>query len=367
MTKIAIDIQSCHGNLTGLGVYTNHLVEFLSAEKPSDIKMILLRRSKKGNLNTLQRLLWENIELSRQVRQEKVDLLHVPAFSPPMIRPCRHLVVTLHDLIGMTFPNQKGIASSFYWRTWMPQRVKHADWLIVPSLHTKNDVIKYLNYPEKRIRMVYLSGHESFSLQKNPDLTEKISKLHGINPRYFLAVGTLEPRKNLELSLEGFSRFCAKYPSESFQLVLVGSLDFAHGQFADQLRKKYKSILNRLVFTGYVDHETLNQLYSNARAFLFPSLYEGFGIPILEAMASGTPVVTSNLTSLPEIAGDAAFYVNAYEPDSMAAALEKISTDDSFRQELIQKGLNRIQLFSWRKCAAETLQVYRDCLAGVSA
>ncbi len=360
MIKIGIDVQSSQGQTTGLGVYTSSLVQSLSSESRNGTQICLLAGERKGDLNTLGRLRWENVELPRKVKEGKIRLLHVPAFSPPMIKSCR-VIVTVHDLIGMLFPNQKGWPSRFYWGKWLPARIKQADFLIAVSEHTKKDVIRYLGVSEKKIKVIHSSGHEGFSAVRDSACLQETRGRFGIREKYFLSVGTLEPRKNLQRVIQAFARFRREIPSgNEWQLVVAGSKDFARGKFFREMTDGKDLSMEDIIFTGYVKREDLNTLYSGAAAFLFPSLYEGFGFPVLEAMASGTPVLTSDRTSLPEIAGEAALAVNPEDVNAISEGMKLFAADEKARVEFIQKGFERIKHFSWSQTAKETLAVYES-------
>lgn len=357
--NIGIDIQAGCGRMTGLGVYTRNLVRALTEENRDDLKLTLFSKEQAGDWNTFRRLYWENCELPRLVKKARVDILHVPAFSPAMVRPCK-TVVTVHDLIGLIFNNQLGWPSRFYWGTWLPRTVRRADAIIADSENTKNDLMRLLKLSAEKITVIHPSGHEGFFPQTDLRPLEELRQRFGIREKYFLAVGTLEPRKNIARILEAYTKFVRKKKTDThYQLVIAGFTDFAHGKFARSIRNRVPSD-GALVLTGYLKREELNALYSGAAAFLFPSLYEGFGIPVLEAMASGTPVMTSRSSSLPEVAGEAAYYVEPTNAENMAQGLKDLSEDEPLRQSLIRKGFKRIQNFSWRDTAKKTLRVYED-------
>lgn len=361
--KIGIDIQSTRGLLTGIGTYTQCLVQGLLEEGKERFDFVLFSKEQKENLNTFNRILWESRELPKRVKQERADVLHVPAFSPPMNKPCK-TVVTVHDLIGMVFPNQMGWPSRFYWGKWLPSAVKGVDALIADSENTKMDIVRHLGFPESKITVIYPSGHEGFSQMYNLQAHKSLCGRLGIQEKYLLAVGTLEPRKNIFRLIEAFLKFRSSDKKKSYQLVIIGSIDFAHGKFLKQLRSKYPDLGKDVLFPGYISREDLKLLYAGSSAFLFPSLYEGFGIPVLEAMASGTPVLTSHLSSLPEVAGEAALYVDAYNVNAIAEGIQRIIEDQPLRNDLIQKGLQQVKRFSWRETARKTLRVYENIING---
>jgi glycosyltransferase involved in cell wall biosynthesis len=357
--KIAIDTQAAQGRKTGLGVYVSHLTAALLKEQTKGIELCFVQGSQKSSLNTAERLLWENFGLPSQTKKAHAALLHVPAFAPPVKKICR-TVVTVHDLIGVFFDNQRGLPSHFYWKYWLPRAIKTADKIIAVSEHTKKDILEHLGIEERKVQVIYSSGHEDFTPCEVP-LIQQAKQKYGIRSQYFLTVGTLEPRKNLETALQAFERFCSGQSGpDDFQLVIVGSKNFAQGRFARYLSEKNLLQGNKVIFTDYVDQADLNRLYSGAAAFIFPSLYEGFGFPLLEAMASHTPVIASNLTALPEIAGNAALLVDPKNAGEIAEAMKALASNERLRQQLIEKGTERINHFSWRKTAREVLDLYRS-------
>lgn len=362
--KIGIDIQATEGPLTGLGVYTKNLVRALLEERRNGFEFTLLHKGRKGDLDTLRRILWESVEIPSRVRKNRIQLLHVPAFSAPLIKPCK-VVVTVHDLIGMIFPNQLGWPSRFYWGRWLPMTVRRADALIADSENTKQDLIRLLGISPQKVTVIYPSGHEGFRPERDSKSLDELRGRFGIKEKYFLTVGTLEPRKNIIRIIQAFSKFVREVcVGHLYQLIIVGLTDFAHGKFVKGILGEEKvGEGSAVILTGYLKREDLNTLYSGAVAFLFPSLYEGFGIPVLEAMASGTPVLTSQISSLPEVAGEAAYYVDPYSQDEITEGMGRLCEED-LRRGLIQKGFQQIKNFSWRETARQTLEVYEGFAHG---
>ncbi len=355
--KIGIDLQATKGRRTGLGVYTENFVQTLTQDVRPAHQFFFYGKEVTKEWNTVERWYWENVDLPGRARRDGVNLLHVPAFAPPYVRSFR-LVVTVHDLIGMIYPNQIGLPSRLYWGKWLPVTIKRADAIIADSENTKRDVLQHLRVPENKIRVIYPSGHENFSPQKNGLSLRQLKNRLGIKEKYFLCVGTIEPRKNLARVIEAFITFLKKKRDIRYQLVVVGSREFAHGKAFQALVDDPAVKFDDVIFTGYVSHDDLNLLYCGAEVFLFPSLHEGFGIPVLEAMASGVPVLTSDRSSLPEVAGDAACLVNPYSSAEIAANLEHLSNDSKQRASLIEKGFRRIKNFSWIQTVSQTLEVY---------
>lgn len=358
MIRIGIDVQAGKGQVTGLGVFTNNFVKSLSGIPQKEFEFSFLSRKQEGGWNTLRRLWWENGERVRAARRERLQVLHVPAFAPPLFKPCR-VVVTVHDLIGMVFQNQLGLPSRLYWGRWLPLTVKNADVFIADSEHTKKDMIRHIGISGEKIRVIYPSGHEGFRPDVGAEKIREVKVGFGIAEKYFMTVGTIEPRKNVLRVISAFREFSKKKRSSRYQLVLTGSREFARGKFYESV-KRTGADLDSVVTTGYVGADELNALYCGAEAFLFPSLYEGFGIPVLEAMASGTPVLTARSSSLPEVAGDAAYYVDPARPDDIARGMAELADQEPLRRELAGKGFLRIRKFSWRETALKTMDVYRS-------
>lgn len=365
MLRIGFDAQATLGQLSGLGTYTSHLIQSLtgrteiSARHHRPLYEFYFYRDERYCRNTPSRLLWENAVLPGLLKKDKVDIVHVPAFSPALFKRTR-TIVTVHDLIGMLFPNQVGRVSRFYWGTWLPAAVKSAEAFIADSQSTRTDMIRHLRIPEKKITVIYPSGHEGF-FSLPADSIQSTLKQQGIDRSYFLFVGTLEPRKNLFRALRVFDMLNKSSRAGQFKFVVVGSKQFAHGSFFEKLKDSLQNNSSEdILFTGYVSHEELNHLYCGATALVYPSLYEGFGIPILEAMASSCPVITSTTSSTSEVAGNAALLVDPEDEMQLLCAMEQLADSDSLRQRLRDAGLRQIQKFSWKKTAEETLKVYES-------
>lgn len=356
---VGFDAQSTQGNPSGLGVYASRLLEALHHESDPEIEFKVFTHPFSRGLKTPERWWWENVQVPLRARNCGADLLHIPGFAPPVRKSCP-VVVTVHDLIGVLFPNQRGTASRLYWGQWLPWAVSRADHIIADSMHTLRDIKAILKFPEDRIHVIPPSGHENFRPVHDPDELGAIREVYGIHEHYFLFVGTLEPRKNLERVIEAFSCFLAKSGDFGrYQLVLAGSREFARGDIYRRLLGNHGFQEGAIVSTGYVPEQQLNALYGGARALVFPSLYEGFGMPVLEAMGAGIPVITSKTTSLPEVAGDAALLVDPESTGEITDAMTQVASDDTLCRTLVEKGRIRIREFSWTRTARETIEVYR--------
>jgi glycosyltransferase involved in cell wall biosynthesis len=272
--------------------------------------------------------------------------------------PSRH-VIMMHDVIPLLFPHL--YRQHFVWLTKasMAFARDEATIVITPSTHVKQELMALGGVPEHKICVIHHGIDRMF--QRTTDTNKIVGALRKyglVDVPYLLTAGFLDPRKNISGHIKALERIIADRRMSDLRLVLVGPKILKTKSLLEQI--KTSSVRDRIVLTGYVPREELPLLYGGAQAFLYCSKYEGFGLPVLEAMACGTPVVTSNTTSLPEISGGAALLVDPTDPDDIAAAISRIARDEALRRDLTARGLARAARFSWQKCAREHLQVYQE-------
>jgi len=305
--------------------------------------------------------LWTHIRLSAEMLLHPPDVLFVPAHVLPLIHP-RRSVVTVHDLGYLHYPEAHRAADRRYldWSTRWNGRQATA--VLADSQATKDNLVRAYGVDPGRVHVVYLGRDEAFGPVRDADQIAHVRERYGIAGRYFLYVGTLQPRKNLARVIDAFAALAgnpALVPTLSdVQLVLAGKRGWLYDDLFAQVTRL--GLASRVVFPGYVEEADLPALLSGALALVFPSLYEGFGIPVLEAGACGVPVITSNTSSLPEVAGDAALLVDPHDVDAIADAMVRIATDAELRAELDRRGQENVKRFSWEKCARETLAVLEE-------
>jgi glycosyltransferase involved in cell wall biosynthesis len=231
--------------------------------------------------------------------------------------------------------------------------------MICDSVSTKNDCMKLLKIPEKRLKVIPLSADEQYKPIKNKEhIRDELKREYNIDYPFILFVGTLEKRKNVPILLKSFYKL--KKSKLNHKLVIVGGKGWKYTRIFDLIEGL--NLENDVIFTDYVSDEYLVKLYNAADLFVYPSLYEGFGLPPLEAMACGCPVITSNTSSLPEVVGDAGVMVDPNDIDSLTESMIKILTDNEYREEMGRKSLERAHMFSWKKTAEETWDVYKEVL-----
>lgn len=315
----------------------------------------------------------EQIIMPWKIWRAKVDLTHFPHWNVPLLFRGR-FVVTIHDLILLKYPSKKATTLSplfFAIKYWVYKKVlAHAIYdslkIIVPSEFVKKDILANFQVPADKIIVVYEGAgvmeetHCNASLQSNASLPPRPAS--DIKKPYLLYVGVAYPHKNLEGLVKAFQIFCDRY-SRDYHLVLVGRENY----FYHRLKKIISNIQPALPagrypisYLGFIPDSQLPELYQNASLYIFPSFSEGFGLPGLEAMAYGTPVLASNSSCLPEIYGQAALYFNPRNLEDMAAAMNKVLTDKHQQEQMRQKGFEQVKKYSWEKCGQQTLEVYKQ-------
>jgi glycosyltransferase involved in cell wall biosynthesis len=295
--------------------------------------------------------LWTHVRLSWEMLLRSPDLLFVPSHVLPLVHPRRSLA-TVHDLGYHYYPEAHTLFQNLYLRWSTRYNARTATRILADSEATRRDLVHYYRIPEDKIAVVYPGRDECLAPAADPVLLDAVRTRYGLTVPYLLYVGTLHPRKNLVRLVQAFASLLAL--NLDLSLVLAGQKGWLYEDISSQVREL--GLGNRVLLTGYVPDVDLAPLLSGALAFVFPSLYEGFGLPVLEAMACGTPVVCSNTSSLPEVAGDAALLVNPHDTEALAAALARIVTDDGLRRELVERGFQQVRHFSWQRCAREALE-----------
>jgi len=297
--------------------------------------------------------LWTHVRLSLEMMRHPPDVLFVPAHVLPIVHPPRS-VVTIHDLGYLYFPQAHRPLDRLYLDLSTRFNARAAR-IIADSQATKRDLVERYRVDPAKIAVVYPGYDEAtFRPVGDRETIEAVKVRYGVAGDYILFVGTIQPRKNLIRLIEAFAnlRTCKL---ANLQLVIAGKRGWLYE--AVFRRVEELGLEGQVIFTGYVAEEDLPALLSGARLFAFPSLYEGFGLPVLEAMACGTPVVCSKASSLPEVTGDAALLFDPLDVEGLTAAMGRILGDEKLREELVERGLERARGFSWERCARQTLAV----------
>ena len=299
-------------------------------------------------------LLYFPLELPRRARQLGLDVLHCTAAVAP-VRSSVPTVITLHDVLGLEHPEWFTRALALHSKLVLAPAVRRASVVLVPSTYTRDRVVDRLRVDPQRVRLAPLGIDERFSPgEPRNGLRERF----GLAGPFVLTVGTLQPRKNIEAALNAFERLVAS--GAEHRLAIVGGRGWRDEPLAELIQSSPAA--ERIVMTGRVTDDDLIGLYRAADVFVFPSRYEGFGFPPLEAMACGTPVVSSNRTSLPELIGDAGLLVDPDDVDAIERELSALLASPEPREELVERGRRRAAEFTWRRCAELTAEAYRTAL-----
>jgi len=376
MMRIAFDATAMPRLMAGAAVYTYELARALAAVDSENEYVIFARGSQFDDLpamrpgppagrarlrvlkvrapSRLLRLLWEQTVLPWRLRQLRIDVLHSPHHTTPLA-PCGYRrVVTIHDLTFLLLPERYPTTRRLYFQTMTRLSARVADAVIVPSEAVKGDVMRILGLPPERLFVIPEAAGPAFHPQDAVAI-EAVRRRYGLEGPFLLSVGSLEPGKNRERLLQAFARLRAGGLKHT--LVVAGQRAWRY-EGEEPLARRL-GLADSVRFLGHVPQADLPALYSAADLFVFPSLYEGFGLPALEALACGTPVVASNVSALPEVVGDAALQVSPLDVEGLAGAMERLLCDDRLRGDLRERGLARAAQFSWEKAARQTVEVYR--------
>ena len=292
--------------------------------------------------------------MSQWLRKNLVVVYHVPRnIGVPFLSDIP-VVVTIHDIIPHVFPQKylNNILERIYYEIAIRVSIKRSDKIITISEFSKQELIKYYGVKPEKITITLLAYNKAFRKIHEVSLLKPFREKYNLHDKYLLAIGGSEYRKNMKRLIHVYQ----KHFSGTYKLIVIG------GKWRDaDLPGKYASD-NNIRFLTNIPEEDLIAIYNMAEVFVFPSFYEGFGIPVLEGMACGVPVVTSNVSSMPEVGGDAAVYFDPYNEEDMAEKIGRVLQDELLRKTMIAKGLERVKEYSWEKCAAETLRVYREVI-----
>lgn len=363
---LAIDASRANEkNKTGVGVYCYALIQELKKIIPESINVVLYSREPLTNgleklppnwqskvLGWPPKLLWTQIRLSWEMLTHSPKILFVPAHVLPLILPNKS-AVTIHDVAFTEFKEAFSWSENWYQNFAVKLAIRNATRIFTISNFSKSELINKFQATENKIAVTHLAcDTEKFGLATDQDVVRRLAKYDLLNRPYFLCVGRVEHKKNIATIIEAFFKFVAKTNDLQTRLVLAGGHGFGYEQEMGQFAQH--PLRERIMELGYVPEADLPAMYKAAKVLMFMSFYEGFGMPVLEAFASGVPVIASNISSISEVAGEAAILVDPLDSDAIAAEMNKLLVDSSYRDSYIKKGLERVQTFSWVNTANET-------------
>lgn len=363
--RIAIDARKLHD--FGIGTYVQNLLRQLARLDGVHDYVVFCVKADEASLadlgprfrivvdNSLPYSVLEQLSIPARLAQERVDLFHSPHYVLPPLVPCKS-VVTIHDCIHLMFPQYLpsrlayGYAKTFMW--WAAHRSAR---VLTVSDASKRDILRYFDIPADKVTVIHNGLDGRMGVPPPEADVHRVRERFQLQEQFILYAGNVKPHKNVERLIDAFHLLHSN-GFEHLKLLIVGN-DIS--KYATLRRAIHAHNLHKYVrFLGFVPDTTLAILYRLASVFVFPSLYEGFGFPPLEAMASGTPVVTSNISSLPEVVGSAAVLVDPYDARSIADGIRSVLTDERLRQDLHAKGLEQVRKYSWETAARETLAIY---------
>jgi glycosyltransferase involved in cell wall biosynthesis len=369
--RIGIDARLVYYSKAGIGQYIIHLTRGLAKIKTPQDQFILLQSRKDkaqiiNNSNFERKSLWtpshhrlEQLAIRFETAPLRLDLLHSPDFIPPLNRRYKS-VITVHDLAFLLYPQFMTKESARYYGQ-IDQAVRSTNHIIAVSQATKQDLINLLGVPKDKITVIYEGRNPIYEPINKAKAHAFVKAKFGLEPNFIFFVSTLEPRKNIPTLLEGY-KWLKIHHKRPEKLVLTGSKGWLIEEIEETIEKL--GLKNDVLLTGRVNDSALHHLYNAASIFAYPSFYEGFGLPPLEAMNCGIPVIASKIKVMPEVVGDAALLVDPHDAEDLGIAMHRLLTDETLRTEMIAKGFKRAANFSWEQTARETLAVYHQVVEG---
>ena len=368
--RVAIDVRKIDD--FGVGTYVRNLLHWLARLDQETEYLLVCRRSDCERLVALgpnfrplpnrskNYSIAEQLTVPLGLMGNGVDLFHAPHYVLPALTPCR-AIVTIHDCIHLMFPEYlPGRIAHLYARIAFWIATQRSSRVLTVSEASRRDILKYCPMPPNKVEVIYNAIDDRFNETPDVEQLASVRERYQLHDRFLLYSGNVKPHKNLERLIDAFARL-RRRESDDIKLLISGS---EISRYATLRRAVHRYNLHKHVrFLGFLSTDTLAALYHLADAFVFPSLYEGFGLPPLEAMASGTPVLTSNLSSLPEVVGDAALLVDPYDPESITDGMQQILSDTALRERLIRQGRIRASEFSWESSVRRVLATYREVSA----
>ena len=369
--RIAIDARKLRDY--GIGTYVRNVLRHLSRLDRSTEYVLLCQAQDCGvaeelgeNFRAVRQAapaysVREQVAVPLDLRREGIDLFHAPHYVLPPLTPCK-AIVTIHDCIHLRFPQYLPNRLAYaYARSSLWMAAHRAERVLTVSEASKRDILRYFRIPESRIHVIHNAIDERFGTEPAEEEVTRVRERYQLNDPFVLYAGNIKPHKNLERLIEAF-HLLRRQGHDHVKLLIIGD---EISKYATLRRAVHRYKLHKHVrFFGFVPDKTLAILYRLAAVFVFPSLYEGFGLPPLEAMASGTPVVTSNISSLPEVVGDAALLIDPYSAEAIADAMRRVLTDAALRDDLRRRGLERARHFSWERSVTRVREIYDEVLAG---
>jgi hypothetical protein len=368
--KIGIDAREfVAGQMTGIGRYLWHFLQHATTSKdPHEYVLFCnqkthiphdLPKLKKVIITENIRQVWDQVLLPLNIAREKIDVFLTPYFKAPLFLPSK-MVLIINDLIPLFFPEEHSPLGRLYFRFMSATAARRATRIMTISGHSRGDIVKFLRLPADKIMVIHLGVEERF---RSSDIRkEEIRRKYSLPQEFILYVGNLSPHKNVRSLIKSYASLPFSL-RENYKLVMGASRSGKYFSDIDEVIREME-LTQDVLFTGFIEPEDLPSVYYMSSVFAFPSFYEGFGLPPLEAMACGCPVVSSNASCMPEILGDAALFFNPYHVEEISQAIRHMLEDENLRNRFRQKGLERAKLFTIEKMTSRMLDVLETAEAG---
>jgi len=375
--KVLIDATGIRKNKAGVGVYAKGLIDNM-VDRDTKLEFFILAQNDDPALDYSDRhnvtMLWVPAKLFRilplrflleqfgipiLLLKYQIDVIHSLHYSFPLVHFGAKQVVTLHDMTFFAMPQMHVPFKVFYFRSFIKSAVRFADALIFVSESARRDCVARLGPPRGLTAVIYHGKSAAFRPDIDPLAIQGVATKYGLSPHFLLYVGTIEPRKNLNRLVAAFGSLVQRHPD--LTLVIAGMKGWMYDQLFEEISRL--NLESRIIFTGFIPEEDKPYLIAAAKVFVYPSLYEGFGLPALEAIACGTPTVTSNTSSLPEVVGEAALLIDPNDEAAIATAIERLLSDEPLRERLRQASINQAAKFNWQTTARLTAETYADVFA----
>ncbi len=363
--RIGVEATALQGNKSGVGYYTEHLLRGVMRAAPEHDYLVFVNRDVRATWTPLgaetlygrrfrrPRALWMQTALPRALAETRPALCHFTNYLAPLACPCPS-IVTIYDMTIFLTPQFHHWKKRVLDRVLVPPAARRAAAILTLSESARHDIVRRLGVPAARVHVVGAAAAPGFRPVTDPAEQARVRARYGLTGPYILYVGTIEPRKNLVRLIQAFARL--KAAGLPHRLLLVGQPGWKDAPIYAEVARL--GLTGQAVFTGYVPEADLPALYTLAEALAFPSIYEGFGLPVIEAMACGTPVLTSRSSSLEEIAADSALLVDPFSVEAIAAGLARLHADPALRADLARRGARRAAAYTWERASAATLAVY---------
>jgi len=364
--KIGIDGRALTDVKTGIGQYAKSLLKSLTECAPEDEFIIFSNKDidfpESYNCHNvvfgrIKSNLWLQTVFPYLLDKYKVDILHSPMFLIPIVTKVPS-IITVHDMVHEVYRKTTN------WKNYIPLKVLLANsmekvkYIIADSENTKMDIIRYSDINPNKIRVVYLGCDQRFKIIKDISLIDRIKIKYHLPEHYILTVSTLEPRKNMVGLFHAFNKYLQEHPDSRHKLVVVGAKGWNYKHIFFTINEM--QLHEKVIFTDYVLDDDLPVIYNGADVFIFPSFYEGFGLPPLEAMSCGIPIICSNAASLPEVVGQAGILFEPHDSEKLCSLIAEVLLNETLRKTMVFQGLKQAQNFSWTKAASETISIYKE-------